>query len=47
MTNFNLKDDIFEKHLQDPIHENNANIIKMLTHLALCHTVVIENKNGK
>jgi phospholipid-transporting ATPase len=47
VTNFNFEDDIFFSHLRDKNHSNYQNIIKYLTHLAICHTVVAEVKDGK
>lgn len=47
VTNFNFSDDIFYDHLRDTSHPNHKNIISMMTHLALCHTVVVGTKKGK
>ena len=47
VTNFNLADDLFEAHMNDEAHPNYRNIHLYLTHLAICHTVVIEEKKGK
>ena len=47
VTNFNLQDEVFIQHLKDKSHPNNQNIIDFLTHLAICHTVVAEEKDGK
>jgi phospholipid-transporting ATPase len=47
VTNFNLSDEVFVRHLNDKTHENHQNIINFLTHLAICHTVVAEEKDGK
>ena len=40
-TNFNFFDPEFEQHLGDQAHPNHRNIVNFLTHLAVCHTVVI------
>ena len=40
-TNFNFFDPEFEQHLGDPAHPNHRDIVNFLTHLAVCHTVVI------
>ena len=47
MTNFNFEDSVFAEHMRDPRHENHERIHAFLTHLALCHTVVVESKNGQ
>ena len=47
VTNFNFHDDIFLDHLNDPTHENHQNIIKMLTLLSVCHTVIVQSKRGQ
>ena len=41
LANFNFYDPEFEMHLRDPSHPNHRNIVNFLTHLALCHTIVI------
>lgn len=46
-TNFNFEDEIFYQHMNDPKHPNNKNIVLFLTHLAVCHTVVSDVKDGK
>lgn len=46
VTNFNLADEVFVQHLNDKSHPNHQNIINFLTHLAICHTVVAEEKEG-
>jgi phospholipid-transporting ATPase len=47
ITNVNCEDPIFFEHLQNRSHPNNKNIMNYLDCLALCHTVIIENKEGK
>ena len=47
VTNFGFVDDIFVNHMNDKNHPNYQNIVLFLTHLALCHTVVSETKDGK
>ena len=44
VSNFNFFDPEFEKHLRDPFHPNHRNILNFLMHLALCHTIVIQQK---
>jgi hypothetical protein len=46
VTNFNFEDSVFVEHMRDSNHENHARIHAFLTHLALCHTVVVETKEG-
>jgi phospholipid-transporting ATPase len=46
VTNFNFEDDIFVSHMNDKTHPNYNRIHKFLTHLAVCHTVVAETKDG-
>ena len=41
IANFNFYDPEFEMHLRDPSHPNHKNIVNFLSHLALCHTIVI------
>ncbi len=41
IANFNFFDPEFEMHLRDPSHPNHKNIVNFLSHLALCHTIVI------
>lgn len=45
MTNFNFADPEFESQLRSPGHPNHRMIVWFLTHLALCHTVVIQHKH--
>jgi phospholipid-transporting ATPase len=33
--------------LEDPNHPNNTHIVEVLLHLALCHTIVIDERTGK
>lgn len=47
VTNFNLEDEAFKEHMNNKDHENHQNIKDYLTHMAVCHTVVAELKNGK
>ena len=46
MSNFNFYDAEFDQHLRDPSHPNHQNIVNFLTHLALCHTIVIQKKKA-
>ena len=46
ISHFNFFDAHFEAHLRDPSHPNHHNIVNFLTHLALCHTIVIQRKAG-
>lgn len=47
VTNFNFSDDLFTDHLTNKNHENHKEIQKMLVHLAVCHTVVVDMKENK
>jgi len=47
VTNFNFEDDIFEEHLNDGDHDNHETIIRFLSLLALCHTVIVGVKKQK
>jgi len=46
ITNVNFDDPKFYKHFDDLSHENYSYIEKVLLNLALCHTIIIERKNG-
>ena len=46
ISNVNFDDPIFYQHYNDKKSENYAFIEKVLINLALCHTVIIENKDG-
>lgn len=47
ISNVNFDDPQFYKHLRDRRSENYDYIEKVLLNLALCHTIIIEKKNGK
>lgn len=47
ITNVNFEDPIFFEHLNAKSHTNYKSIQNYLECLALCHTVIIEEKNGK
>ena len=47
ISNVNFDDPIFYKHFQDQRSENYDYIERLLLNLALCHTVIIEHKEGK
>ena len=47
ITNVNFEDPEFFKHLTNPSHENYKDIRNYLDCLALCHTVLLETKDGK
>jgi phospholipid-transporting ATPase len=46
ITNVNFDDPHFYKHFQEG-SENYSNIEKVMLNLAICHTIIIEHKNGK
>jgi len=43
----NFEDPIFFDHQGNQEHENFNNIDKILTHLALCHTIIVDEKTGR
>lgn len=47
ISNFNFDDPIFYNHFQDEKSTNYEYIEKVLLNLAICHTIIIEHKNGK
>lgn len=47
ISNVNFYDKKFYEHYNDRNSENYAYIEKVLLNLAVCHTVIIENKEGK
>lgn len=42
-----FEDEIFEKHYNDPNHENYRNIVRLIEALGVCHTVIAEKKKDK
>ncbi len=47
ISNVNFDDPEFYQHFRDNRSENYAHIERVLLNLAICHTIIIENKNGK
>jgi magnesium-transporting ATPase (P-type) len=47
VSNFNFYDPNFEEHLANDGHENHKRIVNFLSHLAICHTVIIQKKLKK
>ena len=47
VTNVNFDDPLFYEHFTDPNSENYKHVERVLLNLAICHTIIIENKNGK
>ncbi len=45
--NVNFDDPVFYKHFKDQKSENYQMIEKVVLNLALCHTIIIENKKGQ
>jgi magnesium-transporting ATPase (P-type) len=43
----NFEDPNFWEHYEDPSHENQGSIDKFLVHLALCHSILVDEKTGK
>mmetsp|Transcript_29399 Transcript_29399/g.28521 ORF Transcript_29399/g.28521 Transcript_29399/m.28521 type:complete len:193 (+) Transcript_29399:1324-1902(+) len=46
ITNVNFFDKNFDAHYSNPAHPNHVYIRKMVEMLGVCHTVVVEEKNG-
>jgi len=47
ITNVNFEDDLIKLHLTQKTHPNNWYTLRMMEILSVCHTVVVEEKNGK
>jgi magnesium-transporting ATPase (P-type) len=47
ITNVNFEDLNAFDHLSEPQHPNHQNIRRVIEVLGLCHTVIVEEKNGK
>ena len=47
VTNVDFKDMQFYNELKNTTHPNSENIKTCLLHLALCHTIITEEKNKK
>jgi hypothetical protein len=47
ITNVDFDDPALYEHLNDPDHENNENILKILFLLAVCHTVIVDHHTAK
>ena len=47
ISNVNFEDPNVEKYLNDPSHPNHYYLKRMLEILAVCHTIVVEEKRGK
>jgi phospholipid-transporting ATPase len=43
----NFEDPNFWEHYENPSHENHGSIEKFLVHLALCHSILVDEKTGK
>src|ERR1035437_6288631 len=46
ITNVCFQDEHFDEHRNNPDHPNNANILKLIEILSICHTVIVEEKDG-
>jgi hypothetical protein len=46
ITNVNFSDELLEIHLKNPEHENAFYLEKFFEIMAVCHTIVVEEKNG-
>ncbi len=47
VSNVNFHDDVFYQHWQDKSSPNYHALERVILNLAICHTIIIENKNGK
>lgn len=47
MENVNFEDPVFFGHFNDRNSINYANIEQALLHLALCHTIILDERTGK
>ena len=47
ISNVNFDDPLFYKHFKDQRSENYDYIDRVILNLAICHTIIIENKHGK
>ena len=47
ITNVNFQCDLLDLHLKDPNHDNAFYLEKFFELLAICHTIVVEEKNGE
>ncbi len=47
ISNVNFDDPQFYQHFRDNRSANYTHIERVLLNLAICHTIIIENKNGK
>lgn len=47
ITNVNFEDSKIKDHLNNPNHDNYPYLMRMLEILSVCHTVVVEEKDGK
>lgn len=47
LSNVCFQDPNVDRHLKDDTHPNNYYLKRMLENLAVCHTVVVEEKGGK
>ena len=45
--NVNFEDSTFWEHFSSPTHPNFAQIEKLILHLALCHTIILDESTGK
>ena len=45
--NVNFEDEALWDHLSNKDHENHANLERFLTHLSICHSIIVDQKTGK
>jgi len=45
--NVNFEDPVFWEHYNNPAHENTQAFEAFMSHLALCHSILVDEKTGK
>jgi hypothetical protein len=46
ITNVNFEDPMFDEHINDTSHSNFDYLQRFIELLAVCHTIIVEEKNG-
>lgn len=47
VTNVSFEDPLLNKHMEDPSHENAEYLRKFIEILGICHTIIVEDKDGE
>lgn len=47
ITNVNFEDDLIHQHLEDSTHQNYEYLQSFMEILAVCHTIIVDQKKGK